>query len=170
MFTEDGGLGVAQTSVDSGCAQRSHRSGGKRETQRHADVSVKDAAALKLVPAEHVAHSKLVEYVVVLPEGVGTKWCVALANKCMYLAIGDGALPEGAQSGFVGILEYAEEVGCTHVVVGVKKSRPDMRVLLKSFMFFGFSPVAPSRQKAICSSNPDYMLLVCAIDVAQLEA
>jgi hypothetical protein len=133
-------------------------------------VRLNDVAALKIVPAERAGYAKLVDYVVTSQEGMGTKWCVAVLDNRMYVAIGDGELPEGVQSGFVGLLEYAERVGCVHMVVGVKKSRADLRVLLKSFMFFGFSPVAPACQVDMCSSNADYVYLACAIDGAQLEA
>lgn len=123
-----------------------------------------------MVPAERVSKAKVIDHVVTSPDGVGTKWCVAVLDDSMYVAIGDGELPEGVQSGFVGLLEYAERVGCAQMVVGVKKSRADLRVLLKSFMFFGFSPIAPACQLTMCSANPDYVYMACAIDMAQAEA
>lgn len=163
-----------RTSVNFGCALRTHRGGKERRSVRgagsYARVRVNDVAALKMVPTERVGYAKLVDHVVKSPEGLGTKWCVAVLDNRMYVAIGDGELPEGVQSGFVGLLEYAERVGCAQMVVGVKKSRADLRVLLKSFMFFGFSPVAPACQAAMCSCNPDYVFLACDIDGAQLEA
>jgi hypothetical protein len=170
--TEDGGLGEVKASVNVGCAQRSHRSSKDRKSLRGAIVQmrIEDVTALKMVPSERVGYAKVIDHAVMSSEGVGTKWCVAIADNRMYVALGDGELPEGVQSGFVGLLEYAERVGCTQMVVGVKKSRADLRVMLKTFMFFGFSPVAPNCQAAICSSHPDYVFLACDIDSTQLEA
>lgn len=128
-----------------------------------------DVTALKMVPSERVGYAKVIDHAVMSSDGVGTKWCVAVADNRMYVALGGGELPEGVQSGFVSLLEYAERVGCAQMVVGVKKSRADLRVLLKTFMFFGFSPVAPTCQAAICSAHPDYVFLACPIDSMPLE-
>lgn len=48
---------------------------------------------------------------------------------------------------FTGILDIAEEIGCDVVYGTVKKDNPDMKDMIRMFMYVGFSIVPPSVKK-----------------------
>jgi hypothetical protein len=63
----------------------------------------------------------------------------------------------------VSLLEYAEEsLRCGKVIVCFAKSRPDRETLIRTFMFLGFTLVAPGTHQLAVSG--DLMYLAYAID------
>jgi len=60
------------------------------------------------------------------------------------LHVPNGALPDGSKEIFVRILEYAEEeLDCDRVLVWFDKNTSDRALFIRTFMYFGFSLLAP---------------------------
>lgn len=74
-------------------------------------------------------------------------WETFLVGKKLYVEISPGILPDGSKESLVTLLEYAEDVlKCSHVFVCFKKARADRASLIRTFMFLGFSLVAPGNE------------------------
>lgn len=72
-------------------------------------------------------------------------WESLLVGGALLVEIPGNALVEGTNDSFVKVVDYAEEVlKCAKVVVCFKKSRQDRNILIRTFMFLGFSLVSPS--------------------------
>lgn len=85
-------------------------------------------------------------------------WETLVIGKTMFIEIPTDILPEGSKESFVALLEYAEEVlSCTHVIVCFKKNRSDRASLIRTFMFFGFVPVAPGAHQLAVSGDLMYL-------------
>jgi len=90
-------------------------------------------------------------------------WETILANGKLFVEVPNGILPDGSKESFVTLLEYAEEeLKCSHVIVCFKKSRSDRASLVRTFMFLGFSAVAPGNP--IVPTNGDLMFMAYAIE------
>lgn len=86
-----------------------------------------------------------------LPEGRKIVWETVLHKTILYVQISALILPK---EGFVSLLDYAEEVlGCSHVIVSMKKDRADFTMLLRTFMFLGFHSLPPGH--AMVPRNTD---------------
>jgi len=70
-------------------------------------------------------------------------WHTFIKNRKMYVEIPAGILPQGSKQSYVTLLEFAEELRCTHVVVCFKKDRADRAALMRMFMFLGLVAVPP---------------------------
>lgn len=85
-------------------------------------------------------------------------WETLLVNQTLFIEIPTDVLPDGSKESFVTLLEYAEEVlACDHVIVCFKKNRNDRAILVKTFMFLGFVPLAPGSHRLAMSSDLLYM-------------
>lgn len=73
-------------------------------------------------------------FILNLTEQTQISWETVLWNSVLYVQVPSCILPGGSKEGFVGLLEYAEEVlHCSHVVVCMKKDRTDRG---KTFFIF----------------------------------
>jgi len=87
-----------------------------------------------------------VAFVAELVKGVDVSWSGQLLDngETLALHVPTGALPEGSKEIFVRILEYAEEeLGCERVLVWFDKNSSDRALFIRTFMYFGFSLLAP---------------------------
>jgi len=92
-----------------------------------------------------------------LAEATRVVWQTVVCSRRMLVAVQH--VPEGSKEAFVSLLEYAEEVlGCSHVLLCFAKDRADRAQLIRSFMFLGFEPIAPSHPLAPANSQRFYML------------
>ena len=97
-------------------------------------------------------------------EGVDVGWKASLLpDRRLLLHVSAGALPDGSKECFVRILEYAEEVlECREILVEFKKERQDRPLLIKTFMYFGFTMLAPNKASSLV--GPDSIVMVYLID------
>jgi ornithine decarboxylase antizyme 1 len=87
-----------------------------------------------------------VAFVAELVRGVDVGWSGRLLDRgrTLLLRVPVGALPDGSKELFVRVLEYAEEaLGCERVLVRFSKACPDRALVIRTFMYFGFSLLAP---------------------------
>jgi len=87
-----------------------------------------------------------VAFVAELVKGVDVSWSGQLLDNgdTLVLHVPNGALPDGSKEIFVRILEYAEEeLGCERVLVWFDKTTSDRALFIRTFMYFGFSLLAP---------------------------
>nr|CAD7257665.1 unnamed protein product [Timema shepardi] len=81
-------------------------------------------------------------------------WETALWQRRLYIQVPGCILPEGSKEGFVSLLEYAEEVlKCSHIIVFFKKDCNDRALLIRTFMYLGFSTLPPGHP--LIPSNTD---------------
>lgn len=86
------------------------------------------------------------------------RWETYLLHGKLFVEIPNGMLPQGSKESFVTLLEYAEEqLGCSHVIVCFKKERSDRALLIRTFRFLGFSPVAPGSDLVPMTGDLFYM-------------
>jgi len=89
-----------------------------------------------------------------LTDNVEENWETMLFDHCLYIQVPTTVMPDRSKEGFVTLLEYAEEVlNCKHAVVCFRKERPDRAVLVRTFMFLGFTPLAPGHELAPFGEN-----------------
>lgn len=79
-----------------------------------------------------------------LIEGVSTIWDVNIDKRWMIVDVPNGTLGEGSKQSLISLLELAEAVGCQRCVVCIAKDRKDRPVLVKTFLFLGFTPMPPA--------------------------
>jgi ornithine decarboxylase antizyme 1 len=85
-------------------------------------------------------------------------WETLFVNQTLFIEIPTDVLPDGSKESFVTLLEYAEEVlACDHIIVCFRKNRNDRAILVKTFMFLGFVPLAPGSHRLAVSSDLLYM-------------
>nr|CAD7405923.1 unnamed protein product [Timema poppensis] len=81
-------------------------------------------------------------------------WETVLWQRRLYIQVPGCILPEGSKEGFVSLLEYAEEVlKCSHIIVFFKKDCNDRALLIRTFMYLGFSTLPPGHP--LIPSNTD---------------
>lgn len=79
-----------------------------------------------------------------LIEGVTTQWDISIDKRWMLVDVPCGTLAEGSKQSLICLLELAEAVGCQRCVVCIAKDRKDRAVLVKTFLFLGFTPMPPT--------------------------
>lgn len=95
--------------------------------------------------------------------GIDVTWETILVDGKLYAEIPNTILPEGSKESLVTLLEYAEEkLSCSHVILCLKKNRPDRANLVRTFMFLGFG-VAPPGDPLVPKAE-DLLFLVYTID------
>lgn len=82
-----------------------------------------------------------------LADDVSVSWRARhLSGNRLLLHVSPGALPEGSKECFVRILEFAEEeLGVKQVLVEFHKDRKDRALLIRTFMYFGFTMLSPDK-------------------------
>jgi len=93
-------------------------------------------------------HSSLrLTFLLRLTQNTEVSWETVLWQHRLYIQVPSYLVPEGSKEGFVSLLEYAEEVlKCTHIIVCFKKERNDRALLVRTFMFLGFTTLPPGHQ------------------------
>jgi hypothetical protein len=97
-------------------------------------------------------------------DGLDINWNAQLmSDGRLLLHVPDGALPDGSKECFVRILEFAEEkLGCKQVLVDFRKDRQDLKLLTRTFMYFGFCIMPPDASKPLV--GPENLAMVYKID------
>ncbi|XP_046985988.1 ornithine decarboxylase antizyme 1 [Schistocerca americana] len=117
-----------------------------------------------LEAAEHHESLRLT-FVLLLTENTQVSWETVLWKQRLYIQVPGCILPEGSKEGFVSLLEYAEEVlKCTQVIVCFKKERSDRALLIRTFMFLGFSTLAPGHPLIPNASDTTNLYMLYSID------
>ncbi|XP_043288631.1 ornithine decarboxylase antizyme 1, partial [Venturia canescens] len=96
-----------------------------------------------------------------LTESTSVEWETLIWRGTLYIRVPSCLLPEGSKEGFVSLLEYAEEtLQCNNIVVCLRKDRTDRAMLVRTFMFLGFSILPPNHALVPpgCDSGNLYML------------
>lgn len=79
--------------------------------------------------------------------GLEVCWETTLMDKCLYMELAPGILPEGSKESLVTLLEYAEDkLKCKKVVICFDKGSSDRVSLLRVFNFFGFQMLPPHHE------------------------
>lgn len=80
-----------------------------------------------------------------LPCGSFIKWRTIFNGETLYVALPDVVFPEGSREAFISLLEIAEEkLKSRSVVVVFNSKREDCSQLIRTFMFLGFTLLAPT--------------------------
>lgn len=143
-------------------------------------------------------------FILHLTQQTQISWETVLWNSVLYVQVPSCILPGGSKEGFVGLLEYAEEVlHCGHVVVCMKKDRTDRSecnciwkavlalslidfvfehdnefhwslskisffilsdLLMRTFMFLGFIPLAPGHVLIPSNTDPANLFMLYTIE------
>jgi ornithine decarboxylase antizyme 1 len=109
-------------------------------------LSANDRAEVWMIIDAYVIIILQVAFVAELVRGVDVGWSGRLLDRgrTLLLRVPVGALPDGSKELFVRVLEYAEEaLGCERVLVRFSKACPDRALVIRTFMYFGFSLLAP---------------------------
>lgn len=133
------------------CSQQQGSDGSNNDARDKMNEMVKAASQ----------HGARVTFRFQLCERTAVVWQAVLYKQCVYLKPGD-ALPDGSKEAFVALLEYAEEhLGCKQIFVCFNKDIMNKAGLIRTFMFLGFSVVAPGHPKA---PHGNYFSLVYTIE------
>ncbi|XP_037069040.1 ornithine decarboxylase antizyme 1-like [Pollicipes pollicipes] len=96
---------------------------------------------------------------------LNARWETVLWRQRLYVQVPNGLLPDGSKEGFVSLLEFAEEtLQASHVIVSLRKDRPDRAGLVRTFMFLGFAPIPPGSDIIPASGDQDNLYLAYAIE------
>ena len=76
------------------------------------------------------------------------------------MQVPDGPMPEGSRDAFLSLLEFVEEeLQCTHVIVCFSKGRPDKALLVRTFMYLGFTMLVPGHHLAPSNAGQDTLCM-----------
>lgn len=94
-----------------------------------------------------------------------TQWNSVLWKRRLYVQVPDSGMTDGSKEAFLTLLEFAEdELQCSHVIVCFSKSRPDKVALVRTFMFLGFSMLAPGHKLTPSSATEDTLCMIYIIE------
>ncbi|XP_037574369.1 ornithine decarboxylase antizyme 1-like [Dermacentor silvarum] len=100
-----------------------------------------------------------------LTEQTEVNWETVLCQGRLYVQLPSCVLPDGSREAFVTLLEFAEEqLGCTHVLVLFNKDRTDRAGIMRTFMFLGFTVLAPGHPLVPPSTSEGLLYMVYAIE------
>jgi len=87
-------------------------------------------------------------------------WESILFQEVLYIRI-EANNPAISKMGFLGIMEYAEDVmAVSHVIVCFDKNNPIRQLLVRTFMYIGFAPISPGHKlipRAAADTSKLYM-------------
>jgi len=116
----------------------------------------------ELVKLSHQTPTRLV-FVMELTASRDWRWEGALWRQRLYLEVPSRLVQTGSKEGFVALLEYAEEeLLCSHVVLALAKDRQDRHDVVRTFMFLGFSVLAPGHP--LIPTNSNNLFLACSLE------
>lgn len=102
-------------------------------------------------------------FMIKLTDSIQVSWETVLRDGILYVEVPDGILPDGSKESFVTLLEYAEDIlKCKEVIVCFRKNRADRAVLIRTFMFLGFSMIPPG--SPVVPNNGDLMFMGYEMD------
>lgn len=154
LKTEGSGVGVSKEPPVNVKANNGHFNAGKFNPD---DEGITTALASEAQGASSLC------FKVTLTERVEVTWETLLVGNRLFVEIPTGILPAGSKESFVTLLEYAEEVlNCSFVIVCFKKGRTDRACLIRTFMFLGFTMVAPGNR--LVPSSGDLLYMAYSID------
>ncbi|XP_018307978.1 ornithine decarboxylase antizyme 1 [Mycetomoellerius zeteki] len=100
-----------------------------------------------------------------LTESTSVEWETVAWRRCLYIRVPSCLLPEGSKEGFVSLLEYAEEtLRCTNIIVCLRKDRSDRAMLVRTFMFLGFTVLPPTHALVPPGSDAGNLYMLYAIE------
>lgn len=114
---------------------------------------------------EEVTKQSILEAVIVtfkfhLAEHTDIQWNAVLWQRRLYVQVPDVGMTEGSKEAFLSLLEFSEEeLQCSHIIVCFSKSRPDRAILARTFMFLGFTVLAPGHPLAPNNSSEDMLCM-----------
>ncbi|XP_043524685.1 ornithine decarboxylase antizyme 1 [Frieseomelitta varia] len=117
----------------------------------------------ELLKAVRNSESLRLTFTLHLTESTSVEWETVVWRRCLYIRVPSCLLPEGSKEGFVSLLEYAEEtLRCKNIIICLRKDRTDRAMLVRTFMFLGFSVLPPTHSLVPPGSDAGnlYMLYV----------
>ncbi|XP_043472501.1 ornithine decarboxylase antizyme 1, partial [Leptopilina heterotoma] len=119
----------------------------------------------ELLKALKANESLRLTFALQLTESTSVEWETLIWRKCLYIRVPSCLLPEGSKEGFVSLLEYAEEtLHCTSIVVCLRKDRSDRAMLVRTFMFLGFSVLPPNHALVPPGSDAGNLYMLYAVE------
>ncbi|KAH0553581.1 hypothetical protein KQX54_002466 [Cotesia glomerata] len=100
-----------------------------------------------------------------LTETTSVEWETIIWRGTLYIRVPSCLLPEGSKEGFVSLLEYAEEtLHCSNVVICLRKDRTDRAMLVRTFMFLGFTVLPPNHSLVPPNCDPGNLYMLYTVD------
>ncbi|XP_057328044.1 LOW QUALITY PROTEIN: ornithine decarboxylase antizyme 1 [Microplitis mediator] len=100
-----------------------------------------------------------------LTETTSVEWETIIWRGTLYIRVPSCLLPEGSKEGFVSLLEYAEEtLNCKNVVICLRKDRTDRAMLVRTFMFLGFTVLPPNHSLVPPNCDPGNLYMLYTVD------
>ncbi|GBM96153.1 Ornithine decarboxylase antizyme 1 [Araneus ventricosus] len=92
-------------------------------------------------------------------------WSSVLWKRRLYIQVPESGMCDGSKESFLTLLEFAEdELQCSHVIVCFNKNRRDKVALVRTFMFLGFSMLAPGHKLAPSNASEDTLCMIYIIE------
>ncbi|XP_054713767.1 ornithine decarboxylase antizyme 2-like [Uloborus diversus] len=128
---------------------------------------VTDAVSVKWdeVTKQSVNEAAVLVFNFQLTDSKVQQWNSILWKRRLYVTVPDSGMTDGSKESFLTLLEFAEDdLQCSHVIVCFGKSRPDKVALVRTFMFLGFSMLAPGHKLAPSNASEDTMCMIYIIE------
>lgn len=117
------------------------------------------------VTKESIDDAVLLTFNFHLSDAKVTQWNSVLWKRRLYVQVPDGGMCDGSKESFLQLLEFAEdELQCSHVIVCFNKNRRDKVALVRTFMFLGFSMLAPGHKLAPANANEETLCMLYIIE------
>lgn len=97
-------------------------------------------------------------------ENHNNKWDAILCRGNLYLHVPNGLALETSKQAFISLLEYAEELHCSNVVVWFPKNKAERSSLMRMFMFFGFVTLQPNHPLCLKDVADDMLFMAYNIE------
>lgn len=83
----------------------------------------------------------------------------------LYLGAKANLIQKISKEEFVNLLELAEEdLNCDHVILCIPKKEPDRNLIVRTFMYFGFTLLAPNNQLIPADANSDDLYMATSFN------
>ncbi|XP_018407174.1 PREDICTED: ornithine decarboxylase antizyme 1, partial [Cyphomyrmex costatus] len=106
-----------------------------------------------------------ITFVLRLTRITSVEWETVVWHRCLYIRVPVYFLPEGSKDAFLSLLEYAEDpLHCTHVIVCLRKDRSDRGILVRTFMFLGFTVLPPTHAMIPPGSDAGSLYMLYTIE------
>lgn len=84
-----------------------------------------------------------------LEDGIASTWTVKMLymdnQQVMLIDVDKQMCQSGSKAGFVRLLECAEDdMGCAQVYVSIRRTHADMKAIMRTFMYLGFTVATPA--------------------------